>query len=248
MIPPVVIGGSGGSGTRVIAELLRVSGFYMGQRLNVPNDALDFVAFYDRWVNAYNFGRSSMSAQEKVAMHHDFQCAFMQFKAGRECFGTQDWGWKNPRSMLVLPFLTEVFPSMRFIHLVRDGRDMVYSGNQNQFKKHAVAISSEAANELSECGAFMRFWADSNLLVAKYGDRVMGEHYMRIRFEDLCLNRERTLVRLGSFLGKTLDYGVCSALIKTPESLGRWRGHPENNRDSLILCGEKAMRYFAYLD
>lgn len=34
---------------------------------------------------------------------------------------------KNPRSMLRLPFLREVFPEAKFVHIVRDGRDVACS-------------------------------------------------------------------------------------------------------------------------
>ena len=39
---PVIIGGSGGSGTRVVAEILKQSGVYIGQDLNKSNDNLLF--------------------------------------------------------------------------------------------------------------------------------------------------------------------------------------------------------------
>jgi hypothetical protein len=50
---PVVIGGTGGSGTRLIARLLREMGVALGERVNESEDALAFIPVYDRYVNPY---------------------------------------------------------------------------------------------------------------------------------------------------------------------------------------------------
>ena len=47
---------------------------------------------------------------------------------------------KNPRSMFLLPFFDSYFPALKFIHIVRDGRDMAYSKNQNQLHKHGSTL------------------------------------------------------------------------------------------------------------
>ena len=36
------------------------------------------------------------------------------------------WGWKEPRSIYLLPFLNEQMPTIRFLHFIRDGRDMAF--------------------------------------------------------------------------------------------------------------------------
>ena len=41
------------------------------------------------------------------------------------------WGWKEPRSIYLLSFLHRHLPALRFLHVVRDGRDMALSKNQN---------------------------------------------------------------------------------------------------------------------
>jgi hypothetical protein len=50
---PLVIGAMGGSGTRVIAHIVRHAGYFMGTNLNISEDAMEFVAFYDRWINHF---------------------------------------------------------------------------------------------------------------------------------------------------------------------------------------------------
>ncbi len=46
--PPVIIGGVGGSGTRVIAELLSKIGYYIGNDLNNASDNLLYTLIFKR--------------------------------------------------------------------------------------------------------------------------------------------------------------------------------------------------------
>src|SRR5438128_2372897 len=59
------------------------------------------------------------------------------------------WGWKEPRSIFLLPFLDECLPSLRYLHVVRDGRDMALSENQNQLRKHGGAFLGRPADPAS---------------------------------------------------------------------------------------------------
>ena len=52
------------------------------------------------------------------------------------------WGWKEPRSIYLLPFFHQQLPALRFLHVVRDGRDMALSANQNQLRKHGNGLPS----------------------------------------------------------------------------------------------------------
>ena len=45
---PVIIGGGGGSGTRVIAEILKAHGYYIGSDLNEASDNLWFTLIFKR--------------------------------------------------------------------------------------------------------------------------------------------------------------------------------------------------------
>ena len=44
-------------------------------------------------------------------------------------------GWKAPVSMLLLPLLREAFGPIKFLHVVRDGRDVSFSDNKSPVKK-----------------------------------------------------------------------------------------------------------------
>lgn len=45
------------------------------------------------------------------------------------------WGFKAPVSMLLVPFFQEAWGQAKFLHVVRDGRDIAFSGNQTPVEK-----------------------------------------------------------------------------------------------------------------
>jgi hypothetical protein len=50
-VRPIVVGGTGGSGTRVVRAVLARAGAFMGVRLNGAGDAMDFEPFLDATIN-----------------------------------------------------------------------------------------------------------------------------------------------------------------------------------------------------
>ena len=47
---PLIIGATGGSGTRVVARIVQRAGYDLGTYLNEANDALALRPFHDRWI------------------------------------------------------------------------------------------------------------------------------------------------------------------------------------------------------
>jgi sulfotransferase family protein len=98
--------------------------------------------------------------------------------AGRQC----RWGFKNPGHLFLLPLLERVFPRFRFVHVLRDGRDMVLSDNQNQPRMYSGSLFGRSGELTPEASAV--FWATANLQASTYCARVLGPR--RVRLEDLC--------------------------------------------------------------
>src|SRR5215217_5153740 len=75
----------------------------------------------------------------------------------------------SARSILMVPFWHERFPAMRFLHVIRDGRDMAYSEQQNQIRRHGNAIlGSDIDRPWPERA--MLWWARVNGALADYGE------------------------------------------------------------------------------
>lgn len=245
---PNIIGATGGSGTRVLARIVRGAGMYIGTDLNRYEDALPFGAYSDRWIDTYMEGaaeaepvRAQMRAEldALVAAH----CRNVPADAA-------SWGWKEPRSIYLLPFLADALPSLRFVHFLRDGRDMAFSDNQQQVRKHGTAVLGRWRHRLDRPLRSVTLWARVNTRAADFGERQLGpERYLRIRFEDLCSNPGTTVRTVFDFFGLEGDAEALGAAeVKPPATLGRWRDEPAAKVEVLERAAGDALERFGYLE
>ena len=258
----MVVFGTGGSGTRVIARIVRHAGCFLGRNLNVSDDSLDLADFFDRWINPYLLqcrwidsvlaGTDSMmpSPQNAALMIQDFQQTMIQHRIGFAEAGGR-WGWKEPRSIYLLPFLREQYPGMVGIHVVRDGRDMAYSANQNQLAKHGSSVLTEPQLKLPLPVQSLTLWSKVNLAAAIFGERFLDGQYLRVRFDDLCANPAGVVAEIFGFLGvapgDTPQIRAAVAEVNRPGTIGRWRASAGNEMAELTGHGEGALREFGYL-
>lgn len=263
---PVVIGATGGSGTRVVARLAERAGFYLGSYLNEASDALAFRPFHDRWINPFLSAKQSWATgpartgrrdrgehapSEKLAkrMSQDFYAAVEQHVGSSLIQKGAHWGWKAPRSIYLLPFLHGRYPGLQFIHVLRDGRDMAFSKNQNQLHKHGFAVLSWRERWFhSQPFRSILLWDRVNLRAAEYGDMHLGKNYLPVRFEDLCERPVETTQCILRFLGANLDpEAIARAEIFPPASLGRWRMEAVGLISKLERAAAISLRKFGYL-
>lgn len=244
--PPLVIAGTGGSGTRLVALMCQHAGYYLGSRLNQTLDAIDFYEFHERWLNDYLAGTLSHSREEAmrrelldvVATLHD------DLPAGHH----GPWGWKAPRSMLFLPLLDSAIPGLRFLHVVRDGRDMAYSANQNQLQKHGSALLDDEQRSLPQWQQSLIFWQAANLRAADYGEQHMSGRYLRLRYESLLSDDTQALEMLADFLD--IPSGYRDALLghsRMHPGVGRWRQRPAQEQRLLQTLGTEGLERFGYI-
>jgi hypothetical protein len=255
---PVVIGATGGSGTRVIHRILEKAGLFMGApaKLNHAGDAMDIEPMLDAFINPILTSTKSLDYQVEelprdlsVAARDELALSINRFLDDLPN-DDRPWGWKNPRSMYVLPFIADLFPMVRFIHLVRDGRDMATSGNQNQPRKHFEALFGEALDETDPNGS-IQLWAAANLAIAQWGERQLEFNYLRIRFEDLCANPIEAVAAILNFAGfeaaaDEIIRDIANEFVIPPESLGRWLKLDAPVANTLTRQGIDALHHFGY--
>lgn len=189
---PIIVGGTGGSGTRLLVQMLRELAVHMGTHVNASEDAMYFVPVYDQCINAYLTGE----------MHtEDVDCKLMP-ALQQHCQDIpphQRWGWKNPRSIYLWPALSELLPHAHFLHVVRDGFAMSNSANQNQLKLHGHVVLDEGTLSLAPADQSLQLWTTVNTAAADFGKQI-GARYLRVRYEDAVANPLSTLHQLAEFL------------------------------------------------
>ncbi|MCP4807072.1 MAG: sulfotransferase [Proteobacteria bacterium] len=125
--------------------------------------------------------------------------------------GKTRWINKTPAYVRMLPVLQQVYPDMKFIHCVRDGRDVVASIVTRPFGPSKV---DEAA----------RWWAGSVQAGIQFAND-NPECVREVRYEDLLRDPVRTLEPLLGWLG---EEGAASMLGAhsvglDPSRAGAWR-------------------------
>lgn len=247
---PYVIGATGGSGTRVLARVTRDAGMFIGTFLGNAEDAKAFGMFGRTWINAYAKADDLPAAERadlRARMVREFDEAVdLHCLTLRD--GPRPWGWKSPPSIFLLPFIHEQFPRMKFVHIVRDGRDMAFSDNQRQLAKHGDTVLGDEAGDDAQPVRSVALWSDSNVRCADYGEAAMGDRYLRIRLEDLCAEPARWVGRLFAFLGLDGDAAaIAAAEIQTPSSLGRWQQQDPALVAEVTAAGLPGLVKFGYV-
>lgn len=106
--------------------------------------------------------------------------------------GKPRWGDKTPSYVLAIPQISHLFPSARFIHLIRDGRDVAQSYLARPMFPRTIW---EAA------------WRWSQMVSAgrAAGEALGPQRYLEVHYGDLVTSPEGTLQRICSFGGLRFD-------------------------------------------
>lgn len=106
--------------------------------------------------------------------------------------GKRYWGDKTPRYVEHIPFLAEKFPEARFIHLVRDGRNVALSYSHVDFGPKNVARAA-------------RLWQRRVGAGIRDGRSLPPGRYIEIRNEDLATDTETEVKKVCEFLDLEFD-------------------------------------------
>jgi hypothetical protein len=242
---PLVIGAVGGSGTRVFSKISRHAGVFMGEHVDDQEDSQPVSRFYGEFASDYLAANGRLDERRRDQLSARLAECLSEHLEGLPGPDHQ-WGVKNPRSILMLPFWHERFPAMRFLHVVRDGRDMAYSDQENQIRRHGGPVLGADVDRPQPERAIL-WWARINGAAADFGEAKLGRRYMRVRLEDLCARPKRTIRSLFDFLGSEARLKPAMAEVIPPPSLGRWRKHPDAEVSRLAMLGRDALERFGYV-
>jgi hypothetical protein len=246
-LEPRVIGATGGSGTRVVGRIVRAGGMYIGTNLNDYQDALDLAGYSDRWINRFvQTGVPDPADPVRGGMEDDLAAAIEAHRRDVPADALA-WGWKEPRSIYLISFFDEVMPRFRFLHFMRDGRDMAFSDNQQQLRKHGDAVLAGRAWRKITPTRSIALWALVNTQAADFGEQKMGDRYLRVRFEDLCSQPQETVARIYEFFGLRGDIEAAAAEVRPPSTLGRWQEARASVLADLHESAAPALTRFGYL-
>ncbi len=239
MPSPILIGATGGSGTRAVAHILQTAGVHMGTRHNFALDAMDFVPFVVRWARIY-----STTGESPSGMDADFDAAAFRFRRG---IGPHEpWGAKAPRFIYFLPYLAQRLPAMKFIHVVRDGRDMALALNQSQLHDYGDFLLDPVLRSEPEPVRSVALWSRANTEALRFGRQSMADRYLLLRFEDLCRDPRAEVERIFKFIGSDALRDPAVACVREQKTTGRWQSAPPELVQRMSSVAAQALHEFGY--
>jgi hypothetical protein len=117
------------------------------------------------------------------------------YRAYTKARGKKTWGDKTPRYVEDIPFLARQFPDARFVHLVRDGRNVALSYADVPFGPKTVAKAAD-------------LWARRVSTGMRDGRALGPDRYLEMRYEDLVEDIEGRAKEICDFLGLAFDAGM----------------------------------------
>ena len=209
--PPFFVVGSARSGTTLLRVILNAhsqvavppeSRFVMALWTGASEvDTDDFLARlaahrqYRGWDLEVDAIRAELGDARRVPYTRAVEAAYTTYA---KKLGKKRWGDKTPRYVMHLPFLSNLFPEARFVHLVRDGRNVALSYAKVPFGPKTAPKAAA-------------LWAERVTTGVREG-RPLGNHrYIELPYEGFVESPEEELKRLCDFLelefeASMLDY------------------------------------------
>jgi protein-tyrosine sulfotransferase len=168
--------------------------------------------------------------------------------------GARQWGDQSPIHTFALPYIKKIFPKARFMHLLRDGRDVISSMIERQGEDYINEAIYRWKISVNRTNSFKRI--------------ISAEQYLEVRYENLVINPEQTLKDVSKFLGikylpVMLDYWKLPSTIEPkynsfhanlgkpvfPSSIGKWKERLSKEQQNLILSNiTPELKSLGYLD
>jgi len=195
--PAIFIGGCGRSGTTLLRELLnRHSRIFCG-----PETSFFGLPFGTRNI-ANMWGIAVNDLDSEVAKHENL-VSFVEWFFDKQMTqaGKLRWADKTPNNVRAVSTILTQFPNARFVHLIRDGRDVACSLRNHPREKiiNGKVIANRVNRPISQCAA--RWLHDTS------AGLVYREHprYIELNYEKLVEDPESSLKKLCDFIGEEFE-------------------------------------------
>ncbi|HRH39567.1 MAG TPA: sulfotransferase, partial [Flavobacteriales bacterium] len=112
---------------------------------------------------------------------------------------------KHPGYCFHLPLIERLLPGARFIHIVRDGRDVAVS------MMSARVRLGFGADNIADCA---REWTSSVVLAQRFGGSIGPRRYLELRYEEATRDTAKHLARIFDFCGTAITADECQRIAE----------------------------------
>lgn len=244
---PIILLGRGGSGTRLLSQLVQTLGVFIGTDINESDDSLEMVDLV-YWLTLETARTPAPPLKFVSIIRQTLGGILRKGKVAPEAV----WGWKLPETLYVLPLILEAFPKARMIHLVRHpasvildrprhvtanmetqigrcmlpiayeefGRDPLHIGTDPHWLQGAISWVHQVAKTVTWCRNFLP-----------------PRQHLQVKFEDLVARASPATGEIAKFIGvRPLGWraAVDASRLNLPKA-----DHPDLHR-LWAICGTLA--------
>ena len=206
--PPIFIGGAGRSGTTLLRVILDShSRIACGPELKVlPSVAYLWAEFQTKY--APFLAESRMDAGDIDRVFRSFIVGLLEPLRRHE--GKARVAEKTPNNVFFFAHLHRIFPEATFLHMLRDGRDVVAS----LLTMDWTTPEGTPIDYTRDARLAARYWAKAILSAREFARVTAGRsRYREVRYEDLVERPEKVLRALFAYLEEPFEPEVlaCSS-------------------------------------
>ena len=211
--PPIFVIGSPRSGTTLVRLMLDAHpSISCGEETHFLRDLESVVGRNWELVATYGLSREWW-IEHLRGLYDTFQAAVLARN------GKFRWAEKDPTYTLHLPFIEELFPNALYVHLLRDGHDVVASFRDRWgYKSAARAARTE--------------WARYVTAARALGARLPAERFLELRYEQLVTEPEVQGQRLFDFLGEPWEPRVLEFDAREHAATDRYQWFSAQQREA----------------
>jgi len=212
-IPPFFILGSQRSGTTLLRLMLNAhskiaipeeGGFWMpllkdyregSTKIIKKAKLLRYIDYiknnpqFSLWNFEVNSLFETLQTKEELALK---ELMLLTYEAFSKTHGKQCWGDKTPSFFRMVPVLKKIFPNAKFIHLIRDGRDIYLSLKRIDKSKRNISVQAlEWVYKIKKARKDLSILKPSQVLELRYEDLVTSPtqilkktcDFLQVRYE-----------------------------------------------------------------
>ncbi len=196
-----------------------------------PDEVLEMVRSHRRWQD-FHLEASELEARlrerEPLDAGESLRAFFSLYAQSRG--GKTRWGDKTPEYVECMRPISKALPEARFIHVIRDGRDVAMS---------RVRWRMQRAGKKPPMERLAKRWVKAVTGARKQGHRL--PHYMEVRYEDLIAETESTLRRICEFIELDFDPAMLSYHEGAAERLAEIDQTLPETDDRVALAGSERL-------
>ncbi|MGH2787255.1 MAG: sulfotransferase family protein [Actinomycetota bacterium] len=199
------------------------------------SDAFDVDRFLKHLGRNYGFRRWGIDVEEvnsvvRELLPEDLPSAIrLVYSAYARCQGKRRYGEKTPGFVTHIPLLSQMFAESRFVHVIRDGRNVALS----------YLAGGWGPKDVGEAAIYWRRFVEAG---RRDGVALGEERYMELRYEELVDNPEPMVKRVCRFIDLSYEPQMLRYFDRGDVVPDRLREHLSRGHQNLRRPPTKGLR------